>query len=485
MFHDPKVSRVGRSAKALGKLVSWVTTTALVNLAVTTAKLANDAVTNAKMADNSVGTNELIDNAVTNAKMADNSVNTAELVDDAVTAAKLANMAQSTIKGRAAGAGTGDPTDLSVAQVQAVLGLASSTTDNAAIRADGTAGGTQNSGVIIDDSNNISGVGTLSLTSPGNTSITIGDATNALVAGWSDGGASLGPSVILDRNSSSPAAADQIGALVARGKSSAGTTRQYATIVGRILTTTDAAEDAEWRFNAFVSGTAVNQAVIGDGVQFGAPTGGYKGNGSLNAKDVYNDNVALTCMALAAEFFQKGKIDLNYWHSLVPDTVYPAVIERAYRKRVPVTRKVLQQKIEETTEGFVAKAIEVEIQETVPAGVWNEAGEGIGMIDAPLFEEVDVPEQVIEPERREKRQHKVAMIFNDMLNDGFDPRDPIKYIAKLKKDQALPGMPTRETWKHNEIGQGELFGRMWLALEMLAIVVLNHEERLAKLEAKK
>lgn len=42
--------------------------------------------------------------------------------NDVVTNAKSANMAQSTIKGRAASAGTGDPTDLSVAQVVAIIG---------------------------------------------------------------------------------------------------------------------------------------------------------------------------------------------------------------------------------------------------------------------------------------------------------------------------------------------------------------------------
>ncbi len=41
--------------------------------------------------------------------------------DDSVTNAKLANMAQSTIKGRASGAGTGDPTDLSGTQATAIL----------------------------------------------------------------------------------------------------------------------------------------------------------------------------------------------------------------------------------------------------------------------------------------------------------------------------------------------------------------------------
>lgn len=43
------------------------------------------------------------------------------IANDAVTNAKMANMAQSTLKGRAVGAGTGDPTDLSLLQVQTLL----------------------------------------------------------------------------------------------------------------------------------------------------------------------------------------------------------------------------------------------------------------------------------------------------------------------------------------------------------------------------
>lgn len=43
------------------------------------------------------------------------------LANDSVANTKLANMAQSTVKGRAAGAGTGDPTDLSASQVRAIL----------------------------------------------------------------------------------------------------------------------------------------------------------------------------------------------------------------------------------------------------------------------------------------------------------------------------------------------------------------------------
>lgn len=43
------------------------------------------------------------------------------VADDAITNAKLANMAQSTIKGRAASAGTGDPTDLTSQQVKDII----------------------------------------------------------------------------------------------------------------------------------------------------------------------------------------------------------------------------------------------------------------------------------------------------------------------------------------------------------------------------
>lgn len=49
---------------------------------------------------------------------------TADLITDSVDNTFLANMAQSTIKGRAASAGTGDPTDLTAAQVKTILAIA-------------------------------------------------------------------------------------------------------------------------------------------------------------------------------------------------------------------------------------------------------------------------------------------------------------------------------------------------------------------------
>ena len=104
--------------------------------------------------------------------MADLTVNaTGTLANDAVTNAKLANMAAGTIKGRAVGAGTGDPTDLTADQASTILDAATdpfvrtsdlpsgggtgdvvgpaSSTDNAVAAFDGTTGKLLKNGVVL------------------------------------------------------------------------------------------------------------------------------------------------------------------------------------------------------------------------------------------------------------------------------------------------------------------------------------------------
>ena len=58
------------------------------------------------------------------AQLADAAVATAKLADGAVTNAKLASMAAATVKGRASGAGTGAPVDLTAAQLVAIVATA-------------------------------------------------------------------------------------------------------------------------------------------------------------------------------------------------------------------------------------------------------------------------------------------------------------------------------------------------------------------------
>lgn len=84
------------------------------------------------LSNNSVFTGTIVDGAVTSPKIANanvtsshiaaNAITTPQIADGNITNVKLATMADGTIKGRAAGAGAGVPQDLTLAQMQAILG---------------------------------------------------------------------------------------------------------------------------------------------------------------------------------------------------------------------------------------------------------------------------------------------------------------------------------------------------------------------------
>ncbi len=65
--------------------------------------------------------------------------------------------------------------------------------------------------------------------------------------------------------------------------------------------------------------------VFGGGVQVGAPTGGDKGAGTINANAVYDDNTLLTCYVFDQEL--DGAIDEAKWDEKVPDRIVPAEFE--------------------------------------------------------------------------------------------------------------------------------------------------------------
>jgi hypothetical protein len=95
--------------------------------------------------------------------------------NDSIAYSKIQNVsATNRILGRIS-VSAGDIEELTGTNVKAILGLATTTTDNAVVRHDGTGGNTQTSGVIIDDSNNISGLGTVAcgaITSGSDTDLT-------------------------------------------------------------------------------------------------------------------------------------------------------------------------------------------------------------------------------------------------------------------------------------------------------------------------
>jgi len=236
-----------------------------------------------------------------------------------------------------------------------------------------------------------------------------------------------------------------------------------------------------WETTSNASATRTERMRLYQGLQVGAPTGGDKGVGTINATAVYDDNVLLTCMALSKEFLATGKVDTEFWDNLAPKRITKAVFIPS--ERVPVVEDV---EVEATVltrvdGGFVSrKEMKSETRPVVELfPVWDDEGNGIDAIEAPLTQEV--PEISI-PEKIETAKHVLAHRFKAMVDEGFDPRDPKAYIAKMLSDEALPGMPTKAEWQHGDVSTGELLCRLWLAVEMLALVVMNHDERIAVLE---
>lgn len=91
-----------RAVLGLGSFATATTLSGAVTGTATSTAIATGAVTVNNLADNAVSTSKIADNAVANSKMAD--------------------MVAGTIKGRAVGAGSGDPTDLTGVQAMAAIG---------------------------------------------------------------------------------------------------------------------------------------------------------------------------------------------------------------------------------------------------------------------------------------------------------------------------------------------------------------------------
>lgn len=81
----------------------------------------------------------------------------AGISNNAVTNAKLADMAPGTVKGRVSG-GAGDPQDLTVEELRALLGHPPTAPDQALVRFDGTGGALQGSVVQLSDEGDLTGL---------------------------------------------------------------------------------------------------------------------------------------------------------------------------------------------------------------------------------------------------------------------------------------------------------------------------------------
>lgn len=113
------------------------------------------------------------------------------------------------------------------------------------------------------------------------------DATNTLTLTSTDAGAGIAPTISIYRNSASPTAGDNLGEVVFHGKDSAGNKQEFARIQSRIDDTTSTSEDGALLFYTTIGGSTGLRFELGAGARVGAPTGGDKGAGSLNAETLY------------------------------------------------------------------------------------------------------------------------------------------------------------------------------------------------------
>lgn len=271
--------------------------------------------------------------------------------------------------------------------------------------------------VVIPAGNLVLSAGSVTVNS-GAVSVNRTAAGNCFTGTTTDATATHGPSVVLHRDSNSAAVADEIGGIFFQAnEATTDTVLTYCAIRNILRAVGNGAEDGEMQFQTVMNGALGARLLMGLGLWHALATGGDKGNGSINFDAVYDDNVLLTCIPLQKRFLDNGEIDLAFWDARVPDQVEPETIN-------PHTGEVMR-------------------------------GRGF-----------------------RKRTHKVARIFKTLVDGGCDPRDPPTYFARMRADEALPGMPTKLEWQQAKYPLGEMQSRVWLAQEMLAITVMKMHDRM-------
>ena len=108
-------------------------------------------------------------------------------------------------------------------------------------------------------------------------------------------GAGLGPSLVLDRDSSSAADGDEIGTIDFRGNDDAGTPANvtYARIGTDIVDSGAGSEDGLLHMSTMLAGVFHRQVNISDGVYLATAAGSAKGRGSINATDYFQNGTRL------------------------------------------------------------------------------------------------------------------------------------------------------------------------------------------------
>lgn len=142
-------------------------------------------------------------------------------------------------------------------------------------------------------------------------------STDAGYFEWSDDSASVGPTITLHRESSSPAASDDLGQIKFTGINSASATVTYGAHRVEIQDTTSTSETGRHVFYTTVAGSLAERVRIGNGLYTPNATGGDRGADTINASAVYDDGVLLTCYVLEA--WQDGVVTPERWDATTID----------------------------------------------------------------------------------------------------------------------------------------------------------------------
>lgn len=123
------------------------------------------------------------------------------------------------------------------------------------------------------------------------------DAANTFTADQTisstDAGAAEGPKLSLYRDSVSPAAADDLGAVVFQGKDGAGNLETYAKIRAVIVDAAAGSEDGKIVFLRLLGGSLGTAMQLGGGLWMNGATGGDPGDGKINAAGLQLNGAAL------------------------------------------------------------------------------------------------------------------------------------------------------------------------------------------------
>lgn len=284
-----------------------------------------------------------------------------------------------------------------------------------------------------------------------------------------------GPGFQFFRNSASPAANDDIGFFNFRGNNSAAAGVNYLQLVGTIIDHTSGSEDSRLRVNVYRAGAQETAFTIKDGVFVGSPTGFAKGVGTLNAVAVYDDSVLLCA---PVEFMKSGTVNTAMWDEYAIDETRPERIHEVEETveivlDEPVTEIRGQRDGTYKLETITKK--KVPVLESKP--VLDDNGQVVGEVKVPKVKRTVTPPQTI------KRRNELAHEFKQMLDEGFDPRDPKKYFDKMLADEALPGLKTKANWVPNEESNAKRTNRIILALELQTAAFKTVYEQVEALKA--